>query len=383
MTSTSRTPLVTRTIRRTGIVAVAVGIVALATAACAPPPAPKEVVEPAQSVETSNGLVVNGEQIADKELWDAAVAEGGINLYTGYTENTEAALLGQFTADTGLRVNVVRLTPNRLYERISAEYGAGKLKADVVRTSDSGFASSLSDKGVFQPYTPDTAKNLHEDVVFDNGNYYRTFDPIYTFGYNSAIVSKENAPTSWTVMTDPTMNGKIGIAQVGAGGSALALTRFQRSVLGDDFLTAYAANRPRIFDSLGAELDSLARGEVQVGTTVVSAVNLAQARNAPVQFVIPKEGFAVYDYYTGIASTATNINAAKVFMNWNLSLRGQNVFRELGEYSVRTDVDPPLILGEQFPPFESDQVHRILPPDAKGYAKEDQAMWNSLFGYNE
>ena len=174
-----------------------------------------------------------------------------------------------------------------------------------MRTSDSGFASSLSEKGVFQPYTPDTAQNLHEDVVFDGGNYYRTFNPIYTFGYNSAIISKEDAPTSWTVMTDPAMNGKIGIAQVGAGGSALALTRFQRSVLGDDFLTAYAANRPRIFDSLGAELDSLARGEVQVGTTVVSAVNLAQARNAPVQFVIPKEGFAVYDYYTGIASTAT------------------------------------------------------------------------------
>ena len=373
----------TRTIRRTGVLAIAAGLVAMATAACAPPPAPKEVVKPAETVDTSNGLVVNGEQIADKQLWDAAVAEGSITLYTGYTENTEAALLKQFKADTGLAVNVVRLTPNRLFERISAEYGAGKLKADVVRTSDSGFASALSEKGVFQPYTPATATNLQDDVVFDGGNYYRTFNPIYTFGYNNAIVTPEEAPTSWEVMIDPEMKGKIGIAQVGAGGSALALTRFQRAVLGDDFLTAYAANRPRIFDSLGAELDSLARGEVQVGTTVVSAVNLAQARNDPVQFVIPKEGFAVYDYYTGIASTATNINAAKVFMNWNLSLRGQNVFRELGEYSVRTDVDPPFILGEQFPEFDSEQVHRILPPDAKGFAKEDQAMWNSLFGYNE
>ena len=88
----------TRTIRRTAILAVAVGIVAMATAACAPPPAPKEVVEPAKTIDTSNGLVVNGEQIADKQLWDAAVAEGSINLYTGYTENTEAALLKQFTS---------------------------------------------------------------------------------------------------------------------------------------------------------------------------------------------------------------------------------------------------------------------------------------------
>ncbi len=330
----------TRIIRRTGILAVAAGLVAMATAACAPPPAPKEVVEPARTIETSNGLVVNGEQIADKKLWDAAVAEGSINLYTGYTENTETALLKQFKADTGLEVNVVRLTPNRLFERISAEYGAGKLRADVVRTSDSGFASSLSEKGVFQPYTPDTAENLQEDVAFDDGNYYRTFDPIYTFGYNTAIISAEDAPTSWSVMTDPAMNGKIGIAQVGAGGSALALTRFQRSVLGDEFLTAYAENRPRIFDSLGAELDSLARGEVQVGTTVVSAVNLAQARNAPLSSSSRRRASRSTTTTPVSPPPPRTLNAAKVFMNWNLSLRGQNVFRELGEYSVRTDVDP-------------------------------------------
>jgi iron(III) transport system substrate-binding protein len=372
----------TRSVRRVVTLATAAAVV-LTTAACAPPPAPKQIVDSAHSIDTSNGLVINGEEIADKLTWDAAVEEGGISLYTGYTENTEAAVLQQFKADTGLTVSVVRLTPNRLFERISAEFGAKRLNADVVRISDSGFVSSLSEKGVFQPYTPPTAQNLRDDVVFDNGNYYRTFDPIYTFGYNNAIMKAEDAPTSWTAMTEPAWNGKIGIAQVGAGGSALALTRFQRSVLGDDFLTAYAANRPRIFDSLGAELDSLARGEVQLGTTVVSAVNLAQARNAPVQFVIPQEGFAVYDYYTGIASTATHLNAAKVFLNWNLSQRGQNVFRQLGEYSVRTDVDPPLVMGEQFPPFDSDKVHRILPTEAKGYAKDDQIMWNALFGYNE
>jgi len=373
----------TVSLHRAAALAVATGLVAVAAAGCAPPPEPAQVVQAAKTIDKSDGLVINGEHIADKQTWDAAVAEGSISLYTGYTENTEAAVLKQFQADTGLKVNVVRLTPNRLYERISAEYGAKRLKADVVRISDSGFVSSLSQKGVFQPYTPKTAKNLHDDVVFDDGNYYRTFDPIYTFGYNNAILSKEDAPTSWSAMTDPGFEGKIGIAQVGAGGSALALTRFQRSALGDNFLNAYAANRPRIFDSLGAELDSLARGEVQLGTTVVSAVNLAQARNAPVQFVIPKEGFAAYDYYTGIASTASHLNAAKVFMNWNLSQRGQNVFRELGEYSVRTDVDPPSVMGEQFPPFDSPQVHRIQPTEAKKFAKEDQAMWNSLFGYNE
>ena len=128
----------------------------MTTTACAAPPPPKEVVQPATTIETDIGLVIDGEQIADQQLWDAAVAEGGITLYTGYTENTEAALLKQFKADTGLKVNVVRLTPNRFYERISAEYGPTGSRPTWSRISDSGFVSSLSERGDLPPYTPST-----------------------------------------------------------------------------------------------------------------------------------------------------------------------------------------------------------------------------------
>lgn len=51
---------------------------------------------------------------------------------------------------------------------------------------------------------------------------------------------------------------KLGIAQAGAGGSALVLTRLQRDVLADDHLRDYVTST-RVFDSLGAELDSLSQ----------------------------------------------------------------------------------------------------------------------------
>ena len=93
---------------------------------------------------------------------------------------------------------------------------------------------------MFQPYTPPTATNLRDDVVFDGGNYYRTFDPIYTFGYNTALVDADQAPSEWKDLLNERWAHKLGIAQAGAGGSALALTRFQRDVLGDDYLRQYA-----------------------------------------------------------------------------------------------------------------------------------------------
>ena len=52
----------TVSLRRTAALAVATGLVVLASAACAPPPAPKEVVQPAKTIDKSDGLVINGEQ---------------------------------------------------------------------------------------------------------------------------------------------------------------------------------------------------------------------------------------------------------------------------------------------------------------------------------
>ena len=295
-------------------IVIAVAAMALAAlAACSPPPEAPPLARPAESIQRDHGLVIDGEQIASPELWVQAQAEGQITLYSGYTQDSEETLLEQFESDTGLKVKLIRLTPNRLYERIVAEFGAGKLGADVVRISDAGFVTGLSKRGVFQPYQPPTATNLREDVEFDGGKYYRTFDPIYTFGYNTALIKGDAAPTTWKDLLQERWSNKLGIAQAGAGGSALALTRFQRDVLGDDYLREYAGNA-RVFDSLGAELDGLARGEIEAGTVVVSSVNIAVNENAPVAFVVPAEGVTAYDYYTGLAFTASGQKLSLMLM---------------------------------------------------------------------
>ncbi|MBI3216704.1 MAG: extracellular solute-binding protein [Mycobacterium sp.] len=363
-------------------IAVGIASLAMALAACSPPPAAPDLTHSAETISRDTALTIDGEEIADQKLWAAAQREGQITLYSGWTADSESALLKQFEEDTGLDVKLIRLTPNRLYERIVAEFGAGKFDADVVRISDAGFVSGLSRRGVFQPYSPPTATNLRDDVVFDNGNYYRTFDPIYTLGYNTALVDPADAPASWNDLLHTRWAGKLGIAQAGAGGSALALTRFQRDVLGDDYLREYAKGA-RVFDSLGAELDSLARGEIEAGTVVVSSVNIASNENAPVTFVVPEEGVTAYDYYTGVASSASHLAAAKVFLNWNLSHRGQSVLRDIGEYSVRRDVAAPNVNGVQLPDFDDPRVHRITPGEATEWAEQDQRVWNGIFGYNE
>jgi iron(III) transport system substrate-binding protein len=105
------------------------------------------------NVGTESGLVINGEVIADAELYDAAEGQT-LMLYTSYQESSEAEFLKAFTHDTGINVDMVRLVPAQLAERALAEAGAGKLPADVIRISDFKLVQQMQNAGVWQDYVP-------------------------------------------------------------------------------------------------------------------------------------------------------------------------------------------------------------------------------------
>ena len=79
-------------------------------AACSPPPEAPPLAKPAESIQRDSSLVIDGETIADPELWKAAQDEGELVLYSGYTQDSEATVLEQFEADTGLKVKLIRTT---------------------------------------------------------------------------------------------------------------------------------------------------------------------------------------------------------------------------------------------------------------------------------
>ncbi len=332
---------------------------------------------------TTNGaLILDGETIADSATYQQAKQET-LRLYTGYVQSAEKILIDHFTKDTGIKVSMIRLTPNQLAERVLSEQGAGKLGADVIRTSDYPIALSMEKAGVWKKYLPPVIAQF-PDLSEDKGLFNLIFDSVYTIGYNTQLVDPKSAPTSWADMVSGQWKKKIGIVQGGSGGSTAALNRFMVAKLGNDYFKKYAAQDPVIYNSLGQEAIALARGEVWVGTVKVSDINvLAEKSNAPLMFVVPKEGVAVYDYYLGMTSTVQHEAAAKVFINYNLSKQGQRVFSKLGEYPARSDVASPTVLGVTLPPINSAQYFRMNTEDAMKYSKGDLAKWNSDFNFTK
>lgn len=330
-------------------------------------------------VDATDGLVINGERIADKALLAEARKEGTFVLYTSAGEDYERMFTARFKADTGVDTRLVRLVVNRMAERVMSELGAGKLAADVIRMSDPPTVDMLVKAKVFQPYrVPFDAELDANSKVSDQGLFYRYSSSVYTVGYNAQLVRGNDIPTSWKDLTNPKWKGKVGIVNISAGGSSQALARFHRARFGDEYLAAYAAQNPRIYDSASTLLSSIARGELLAGIVIPARVNVAVAAGAPVKFVIPTEGLSGWDFFIGLTSSSKSA-AGKLFINWVMTRYAQQLITELGDYSARADVAPPTVMGTQLPPLSN--VTLMTMGDAVAHQVDDQAVWYKAFNY--
>jgi iron(III) transport system substrate-binding protein len=335
------------------------------------------------STAAGEDLVVDGELIATADVLDAARDEGTLVFYTGASEVSEKEVTDAFTKLTGIPVEIVRLAPNKLQERVLSENAAGKLGADLIRISGEDLIVALAEDDVFQPtaLTDDISGALIEGATFDDGLYFNSFDRVYSFGYNNQVLSEDEAPQDWADLTDPAYAGKFGLVQVGAGGSTAALTRFQLDELGEDWLKDIAANGPRIFDSSANLTDALARGEIAIGAVPVGTAYAAILEGAPITIAMPEEGAAAYPFYLGQTASTDRSNAATVFVNWLLSKDGQTLAASIGDYPVNADAPTPTIGDVELPAADSGFVYRATLDESLENLQSDASIWMQIFDY--
>lgn len=328
-------------------------------------------------------LVIGSELVADADLIEAAKEEGSLVFYTGASEQSEGQVAEAFTEDTGIDVEIVRLAPNKLSERILSEQAAGELGADLIRTSGEDLISSIADSGALEehPLTPDITGAIDPAAVYDDGTYYSSFDRIYSFGYNNQVIKEAEAPQNWADLLDEKYKGQNGVVQVGAGGSTAALTRFQFDRLGTDWMEQFAATDPRVFDSSASVTDALARGEIGIASIPIATAYSAMEEGAPITVAIPDEGAAAYPFYLGLAADAEHPNAAKVFMNWLMSASGQELAASIGDYPVHKDMPNPSIGEIELPAADSDFVYRSTIEESLKNLEPDAKQWTQIFGY--
>jgi iron(III) transport system substrate-binding protein len=311
------------------------------------------------------------------ELIEAANKEGTLVYYTANFTEVEQEVIRAFNKRFPLiKVEMVRAPGGQLITRVKTEAAAGKLSADVVDHSDRALMAGLTD--LFQDYAPPNAADYNPDVMISPKLWPRA-TLVWSIAYNTALV--KNPPKTWMDLTKPEYGNKqIGQVFILSGGTTWTRSMFERQVLGEDYWKKQAATNPVLYPSGAPASDALVRGEISIAPLLYNIVFSKKRDGAPLEIFFPPEGAPVNPYASGVTKTAAHPNAAKLFLNWNLSEEGQAfMIKELGNL---TSLKKAPLYPQGFDP----NVVKAWVPNFDQYQKLYASWtdeWNKTYGYRQ
>lgn len=326
-------------------------------------------------------LVIDGNEIASSELFEAAKAEGSMVIYGTLPSRNFEPIEAGFEADTGIQLEYINLITPKLYARATAEHAAGRLEADWVDTTDLPLTQQLVDEGILgQGYKVPNFDAIREELRDPEGRWYAIFRTPIIVGVNTAIVAPEDMPKSWTDLLDPKWQGKLGVPAIDAGGSWFNAYSFLKEQVDDTFWGKLAAQSPRVYPSSAPMLTDLVRGETSLALSSPASIRGQIESGAPVTAIFPSEGVSAYSTSGGITTEAPHPNAAKLFLNWVTSVQGSNTVSSAGIYGLNPDAAPPTSPGIEFP--TSDKLWSMSVTSWNELRESYSTEWRGLFGQN-
>jgi iron(III) transport system substrate-binding protein len=316
------------------------------------------------------------QEFGSPELIAAAKAEGKLVYYTSNFAEVEQQVIKAFNKRfPEIKVEMVRAPGGQLITRVKTEAAAGKLIADVVDHSDRALMLPLAD--MFMDYAPPNAADYRSEAQIAP-NLWPRATLVWSIAYHTELV--KNPPKSWMDLTKAEYDKLTGQVFAQSGGTTWTRIMFERQVLGEDYWARQAATHPVLYPSGAPMSDSLVRGEVAMGPLLYNAIYPKQKDGAPIQIFFPPEGAPVNPYASGLPKTAAHPSAAKLFLNWNLSVEGQTFMTKgLGNL---TSLKVAPIYPEGFDP----KVVKVWYPKFDDYVKLHGpwvADWDKIYGYRQ
>jgi iron(III) transport system substrate-binding protein len=322
--------------------------------------------------------IVSAAALLAASLFAIPASAENLVLYTSQpNEDAQATVDGFMAANPDIKVDWVRDGTPKIMAKLQAEIEAGNPVADVLLIADTVTLERLKEAGKLMAYKSPEAANYDASLFDADGYYYST--KLITTGivYNTSAALK---PTSWKDLTKPEAKGLVTMPSPLTSGAALIHAQTLAGVdgLGWDFYKDLAGNGATAAGGNGAILKAVASGEKAYGVIVDYMPIREKAKGAPVEFVFPAEGVSAVTEPVGILSTAKNAEAAKKFVDYVLSEKGQEGFLKLGYIPARNGMKVP----EGFPARDTIKVLPINAATALKSTDADLKTFSGIYGSN-
>ena len=230
-----------------------------------------------------------------------------------------------------------RATDAQMMERILTEARAGRNLWDVMMTS-SFYGYNLKKRGMLAPYDSPERKFYREGYKDPQATWTSIYTNYAAFGFNTRSVAKANIPKTYADLLKPEWKGNIGL-------DSRPYEWFGTMVkaMGDEKGLGYMrelAKQAQLRNGRTILAQLVAAGEFK-GVLTAYSQNFEQMKptGAPVDWVYLNPVFANI-HPVGLSTKAPHPNAGKLFIDFVLSKRGQELVRGMDRIPDRIDTPP-------------------------------------------
>jgi len=286
-----------------------------------------------------------GVGLTPAQVLDAAKEEGELWWYTSVPDEAADRFLGEFQKQYPfITAHYRRAGTFDMVDQLQQELESGDVRTDVLHVLDVGVFISLRRQGELLRYTPPEARAIAPELT-EPDYWWALRNVAVCMAYNPRKLPANQAPKTWEDLLRPSLKGRIAIKDAASAGSAYAEYFFLRQRYGSRFWEDLAKNEPTICKSAQEVMTKLlaANSPICVAGEMVSyqVYTYEHVEKQPVVGVWPEEGVPMVVAPVAILAKAPHPNAAKLFVSYALSQKGQAIFQDLvGSYSVRKDVQP-------------------------------------------
>jgi iron(III) transport system substrate-binding protein len=317
----------------------------------------------------------------ERSLYEAARArnEQATWYVSHYNSETAEAIGRAFDATyPGVKVNVVRTTAQVAFQRLSQDMRARVHNCDVFSSTDLGHFSGLKAAGQLEKYVPQNAAHLFEAFrnIDPDGLYHTTAAGTVLITYNTAAVKQEEAPRKWTDLLDPKWRNRVAVGHPGFSGYVGTWVVAMRKLYGWDYFRKLEKNKPQIGRSINDTVTMLNSGERLVAAGPGATTLRSASRGNPLAVLYPEDGTLLMISPTAITKGTRNPNAARLFVEFLLGKRTNEIHAE--NFSDVTRPDVPSYPGAQ--PLDRVKVIRPTDEDIEKGIPEVKEAWRDTFG---
>lgn len=323
----------------------------------------------------------------DDATLEAAQEEGEVLAYVNAEDQQMAPIKKAFEAAyPGITLRSLTLGDEEAFQRYETELASGAATADLMMNSDLRGWVSFIDDGNIEDYEDPNSPNLPDYALLAPGVYAASAEPVIAV-FNKMLLPEDKQPTTLAGLADMAeeLDGQLGTTDISNAiqfGSTAAMTGEFGEEAWETIETLGAHSS--VESSNGPLVTKLAQGQYAANFFVSGSVRafLVDDVAKVVNYRYFEDGTPLIPRAMGVTSEAEHPNAAKVFMNWLLSVEGQEAACHAGFTAYRDGVKCELGLAHVIAAIggEENLVPATLDESLATDGDAIVARWNEAFG---